>query len=295
MSTSVVQPLSNTEFISGGLYPGGTGIFEDIRYKLWDYNGKQAPGSAVAVYVSFRPTDGSNEGKVEEIYWSVGPASNFIPDHTGGHLLPVAKPGHEPVKGISDQCNWSQVMSAFLKNCGLEPARLNGTDGITALKGSEVSLTRIDQKERDLPNTAAPSNAPGGQTADAKKFKATILVPTRCKYAWEKGARGNVAAPAPAQAVNGAVNSAAAPAPVANGAVDPALTNAISSALVAAGDNGVPFSELANLVTAQLTTAGIAGKARVQMMKHVKSMESIAALADPNGWTWDADSQTLFA
>lgn len=173
------QLLSNSfdDFVAGGaLYPGGAGVIADIKYRLWDYEGKQAPDSACAVYVQFQPTDGSNDGKPVDIFWSVGQSHDYQPDHTGGFIISQTK------AGITDSCNWGFVMSKFKNTCGLEGAKINQPGvGLRALIGSELTLVRVDQPKRENLDSRPPE--PGQQPGN--KFKPTILIPTRLRGAWE--------------------------------------------------------------------------------------------------------------
>lgn len=179
------QALSNSyeDFAEGGsLYPGGSGILTDIRYTLWDYDGKRAPDSQCAVHATMTPTDGSNEGKPVDIFWSVGAAADFQPDHTGGFVLSDTK------DAFSKTCNWADVNNRFMKTCGLEGKDLNAPGlGITNLIGGEITLTRTDQMKRDFDDEP--------QESGQKKSKRTILVPTRFKGVWEKGGKARPVAP----------------------------------------------------------------------------------------------------
>ena len=180
------QALSNSyeDFSEGGsLYPGGSGIVKDIRYCLWDYDGKRAPDSQCAVHLTMTPTDGSNEGKDVDVFWSVGTAVDFQPDHTGGFVLSDTK------DAFSKSSNWADVNNRFMKTCGLEGKDLNAPGlGITNLSGGEITLTRVDQMKRDFDDEPQE----GGQ----KKSKRTILVPTRFKGVWEKGGKARTTAAA---------------------------------------------------------------------------------------------------
>lgn len=289
----MIQPLSNEDFQAGGLYPGGTGRIEDFRYKLWDYNGKQPPNSNVAVYMRMKPTDGSNGGEDVEQYWNVGSANDYMPDHTGGFLLPVVKPGQEARAKMSDGCNWHQAFEAFRNNCGLEQGRFSGANGIKVMIGSEVTLTRVDQKEREFGDRGAnaPANAPGQSGQQQRKFKPSILVPTRCRFAWEIQGGARPAAAVAQMAAAPATATAPAVAHVNGSGGDPALVKAIGE-LLAANPNGILIGDLTRLVTERLTLNGVVGKSRAVMMRAVKDPEAVGVLAAANGWTFEEG--TLF-
>lgn len=289
-TAGTVQRLSNVEFIPGGIYPGGTGIVKSIKYALWDYGGKQPPDSSVAVKCDFHPTDGSNEGEDVEIYWSVGPAASFTPDHMGRYLIPVHRSGKEPVKGISDNCNWKQAFAAFV-GCGMDPKMIDGDDkGILSLIGTEVVFTRVDQKERDFADNT-PAGAPGGQGGQQRK-KGQILVPTRCKFPWDKAGRSIVQG---APAHTGAPAAAGMPAPAAtgapaasNGAPTGDQTNLLIQALqqaVAANPEGLAPVNLTAAVTAELTKMGVSGANRAKVIKLSKDQATLNAIVATNGWS----------
>jgi hypothetical protein len=203
------QTLSNfsDDFVESGLYPGGSGTITDIRYTLWDYDGKRPPDSQCAVKLTMQPTDGSNEGKPVEVYWSVGPSADFQPDHTGGFVL------SETRAQISKSSNWFIVGSRLKDTCGIESKDVNTPGkGLLNLIGGDITLTRIDQPKRDMKDDPEE----GGN----KKGPRTILVPTRFKGVWEKGGKPRpVAAAARPAAAAPAHAPASAPAPAAsNGA-----------------------------------------------------------------------------
>lgn len=264
----------------GGLYPGGTGIIEELKYTLWDYDGKQPKDSALAVYMKFQPTDGSNEGKPVEQYWSAGDAASFSPDPTGGFLVPLKLRVAQ-----SDNSNWAEILKAFRDNCGLEPGKLSshdkGKEGIRALERTEATFSRKDQKERE----GLPERAPTG--AAPKKFKATILVPTKAKFPWEKGA-GRAAAAKP---TTGTATTTTPPA-ASNGAstTTPDLSILIKEIAEAAG-GVINFADIPKELTGKL--ADVDRTARVAMVKQSKDEAYVAGLAKENGWTFDGKELIL--
>jgi hypothetical protein len=289
-----VKPLSNEDFSSGGggLYPGGSGKITDIKYVLWDYNGKLPPNSTVAVHATFEPLDGSNDGNPVEIYWGVGSAELVTPDQSGGLLLPVERTGKEPVRELSDSSNWFQVVNALKTMCNMPSGSLNGSSGIKALAGSLMTLNRVEQKERENMPSNVPANAPGGQGQQKRQFKPTMLIPTMATFAWDMG--GKVGGSKPAAAAKAAAATAAA-STNGNGAGSDALVSALGKVLAEAGDDGLPMDALVSKLTESFTLAGVPGKQRLVMLNSVKSPDNIAKLATEHGWTWDADNAVLYA
>lgn len=274
--------MSNVRFASnefddfeegGGLYPGGSGVIEEIRYTLWDYDGKQPKDSAVAVYCKFQPTDGSNEGKPEEIYWSAGDASSFAPDPTGGHLVILKTRDKQ-----SGSSNWAHVLKAFKDNCGLEKGKLSGSEGILALARTECTFTRIDQPSRQ-----------GLKQDDTKekKFKPTFLVPTKARFPWEKGAGKSQAAAKPATTAATAA-PAASPSTNGTGALDLSL---IIKEVVEAAGGSIEFAALPKELLGKLSD--VDRTQRTALIKEAKDVAKITALAQENGWTFDGKELVL--
>lgn len=214
-----VNFLSNEleDFQGGGIYNGGTGIAQEFCYRLWDYGGKRAPNSQLAVYMKFQPVDGSNNNEPVDIWWSVGPAVDdkthqvmMQPDPTGGFII-----GSEGKAAASDNSNWAEVLKELRNTCGLTKGRLSQPGlGVRALQGSRFSLVRRDQKPREGLEQDEPQPGQGQQG----KRKSTILVPTRVVFPWDPNqpqmTQPQYAAPAPPMPM--------APAPVQQYAMPPA-------------------------------------------------------------------------
>lgn len=258
----------------GGLYPGGSGVIEDIKYTLWDYDGKQPKDSAVAVYCKFQPTDGSNEGKPEEIYWSAGDASSFAPDPTGGRLVILKTRDKQ-----SGSSNWAHVLKAFKENCGLESGKLSGPDGILALIRTECTFTRVDQPTRQ-----------GLKQDDTreKKFKPTFLVPTKARFPWEKGAGKQTAAKTQA-----ATPTSPAPATTSNGTASagPIDLSLIIKEVVENAGGSIEFAALPKALLEKL--ADVDRTQRTALIKESKDVAKVTALAQENGWTFDGKELIL--
>jgi hypothetical protein len=261
------------DFEQGGLYPGGSGIIEEIAYVLWDYDGSQPKDSVIAVHVKFQPTDGSNEGKPVDIFWAAGnDVASFAPDPTGGHLV-ILKTREKQ----SDNSNWAHVLKRFKDSCGLESKNLNGPTGILALARTEMTVARIDQPTREGLADKAPVEG------EKKGFKKTFLVPTKAKFPWEKGNKAGVAVTTkPAATTTTAFPAATAP----NGAgeVTTDLSMLIKGVLE---DNGgsIEFKALGKALLDKLT--GVDRTLRTNLIKEAKDEAKITALAEENGWTFD--------
>ena len=286
--SSAPRILDNEVFEGGGIYPGGTGIIKEFRYRLWDYGGTQPQDSNIAVYCLFQPTDGSNENKPEEIYWNIGPSAEFMPHNDGRQIVSM-----HARTAMSDSCNWKFVQEKFKNNCGLTAGALNGPNGLFALIGSQVTFTRVDQPTRDnLPEK------PAADGKDKKGFKKTILIPTWAKFPWETGTpRPQVAVPAapvaqPAAHTAPATTQATIPMPPApapmNGAAGSVDIGEIISALLTEHNGTIPIASLPALVMNKLPT--VTREVRVATIKKVNDPASVQAIADTRGWTVAGDS-----
>ncbi len=257
----------------GGLYPGGTGIIEDIGYVLWDYNGKMAKDSVLAVHMKFQPTDGSNEGKPLEQYWSAGDAASFAPDPTGGFLI-----GLKARTAQSDNSKWAFVLKKFRDNCGLPPGSLSGKEsgkeGIKALIRSEVTFTMGDAPKYDIQNDNDKKDA------NTKKYPDKILYPTKAKFPWEKGAGKSTKASAPATTAAAAPSNGTAAA--SDGEIDISLI--IKNVVTAAGGSMLMADLPKELLGAM---ADVDRTKRTGLIKQAKDEKFIEALAKENEWTFD--------
>lgn len=266
----------------------------ELKYRLWDYEGKQPPDSAIAVYCRFQPTDGSNEGQVVEVFWSVGQASDFGIDYTDGNLLTK---GARSSLGAS--CNWAFVQDKFRKACGLPKGALSSDRGIRVLEGSILTLARVPQPKRQGLDDVDPPAAEGGKQARTRD----ILVPTRAVFPWEKGGTG---APAPVVIPTGqqAVASPAQTAPQAAPTTAPATAPAAAPTNGSGSGSGSGNSTLALALTSALQRhrsikmddlgkclleemVGVDKLVRVSVLKESKDAINLELLAAENSWKFD--------
>ena len=265
------------EFEEGGLYPGGTGIIEEIKYVLWDYDGKQPKDSVIAVYVKFQPTDNSNEGKPVPIHWAAGnDTKSFSPDPTGGHLVIIGAREKQ-----SQSSNWAYILKKLRDNCGMDVTKLDGPEGILALTRTEVTFSRMDQPTRE----GLESDKPAG--GEPKKFKPTILVPTKAKFPWEKGAgRTQAASTKPTAATT-------ATATTTNGtaAAGPIDLSIIIKEVVESQGGSIEYAALPKALLDKLPD--VDRTQRTTLIKQAKDAKFIESLAAENGWTFDGKELIL--
>lgn len=269
--------VSNEEFAAGALYPGGRGLVKSCRFQLHDYNGKQAKDSNCGLFITFQPTDGSNEGKPVELFWNVGPSSEFVPDMNsqGGFCLSL-----HGRSGINDSSNYAKYLKNKLSStCGLPKGKLDEAAGVHVLEGSEIMFAQQDQEDRDFQDRQP------GQTQGGQQRKNKVYVPTYAKFAWETGARANVAtmpnpvAQAPAQAT--------APAHT-NGTPASGISQDLANIIKSIGTVDLS-SNPAKAVLDYCVANNINNPARMPIVKEAtalfKDTANLEVLAAANGWS----------
>ena len=267
------------DFAAGSLYPGGRGLVKLCHYKLHDYNGKQAKDSNCGLFITFQPTDGSNEGKQLELFWNVGPSSEFIPDMQSQGGFCLALHGRA---GISDTSNCGKYfMSRIRSTCGLPKGKLSEANGVHVLEGSEITFAQIDQEERDFQD-----RQPGQQGQPQRKNKAYI--PTHARFAWETGAV-RTQAPASAQVTTmpGAPPPFVAGAP-ANGTAPSGISQELANIIKSMGS--VDLSANPPKAVLDYTVANnINNPLRMALVKEAtalfKDTANLEVLATMNGWS----------
>lgn len=278
-------------FEQGALYPGGSGVVKELRYKLWDYDGNRPPDSQVAAYLLFAPADGSNEGKDVEVYWSVGPSSDFVIDPEGGRLMSHPQKSRT---GQSASSNFGFVMGKFKDNCGFSDSDqskyLNGPRGIRIMEGADLTLASVDQPKREGLEQDEATKA-----KEAKYGPRKILVPTRVRWPWEKkGAAKSTSASVPTQAAAAGGSSAASkatmgqtqhPPATENGAGPVSLSSALKVLLESAPDNTLSVDEIPAKLLESLND--IPRGERAAILKESKTDGAIAAAAKTNGWVYN--------
>ena len=270
------------DFAAGALYPGGRGLVKSCRYQLHDYAGTQVKDSNCGLFITFQPTDGSNEGKPIELFWNVGPATEFIPDLNSQGGFCLALHGRS---GISDTSNCSKyLMSKLRSTCGLPKGKLSEPAGVHVLEGSEVTFAQIDQEERDF-SDRQPGQQPGQGQGQNRKKKAYI--PTHARFAWETGAaRANAPAPAQATTMPGAPPSFVA-VPT-NGTAPSGITQDLANILKSIGTVDLS-SNPAKSVLDYCVANNINNPARMPIVKEAtalfKDAANLEVLAAANGWS----------
>ena len=183
----------------------------------------------------------------------------------------------------SQSSNWAFVLKKFRDNCGMDVTKLDSPEGILALARTQVTLARIDQPTRDI----ADDNKPA--TGEPKKFKPTVLVPTKATFPWEKGSGKSTTAKA-TPANTPATNATATSAPASNGSGPLDLSTIIQEVVQAAGGS-VEFKSLGKLILEKLPD--VDRTERTALIKQAKDEKVIAALAEENAWTFDGKELIL--
>jgi hypothetical protein len=277
---------SNTQFVAGGLYPGGTGVVKDIGYKLWDYNGNQPANSQMCVEMLFTPTDGGNEGKDVVVNWNVGTAANYQPDPSAVTPGSDSSAFYLDMKGtggrLIDSSNWHFAYhKGFIENCGMPGEQLDGPQGMKCLIGAELTMVRMLPPARDFrndPASAAQAQAPG----QPPKRINEILVPTRAKFPWEAkgGARRPTAAPSPAASATAAPTASSA---VATGNGHSSDLAGIVLALITSNKDGyIDMSQFPAQLLSAISERGIKGKGRINLIGESRKVDIMKQIAADN-------------
>jgi hypothetical protein len=222
----------------------------------------------------FQPTDGSNENKPLALFWNVGPAGDYVILDGGAFL------GSEHKKGLSDNCNWKQVLDAFKKAGGLDDKLLNGPTGMLVMRGTEVTLTRVDQKEREGLQDDDKKDDKGKDGKEKKSFKRTILLPTRCKFPWEKGGARPVPVAVAGAAATGSTTTGAPP-PLPTGGTS--FADVVESILTTQGGT-IDIAALPKLIVD--AGVNIDRATRIQYTKLAKDDVEMNKIATEKGWTY---------
>lgn len=81
--------LSPKDFISGGLLDDVDVTFKDVRFEMFDYEGKSDPAPALGI--SLVTGDETEGEKPYRQHWSCGSAENWAPSEDGMEIVPIGK------------------------------------------------------------------------------------------------------------------------------------------------------------------------------------------------------------
>lgn len=139
--------ISNSldDMVVGSIGPDQADVRVNIcEYVSFDYAGTRENDPVVAVHMNLTPLDGSNDGKDFDAEWTVGPKmKDFDIFNDGGNLKPKGA-RHT----LAPNSNWGELLKA-MKDCAFDSNVLNGAQGIRLLVGTEMTIRRIAQKERE--------------------------------------------------------------------------------------------------------------------------------------------------
>jgi len=178
---------------TGGYLDDADVTFAELRFVVWDYQGK-APAS-VALKVSMEEDD----GKLHEQYYSAGDPTKMQPSPDGKAIIPIAG-----ATGLNVNTNAIAFISSIV-NSGFPEDRI--LNDVSIFDGMKAHVNQVAQPKR-----------PGLKKAEIGEPKTYLLVSKIVRLPWET---------APAPAAKGA------PKPVAAAAPGPRPVNATTPAPVA--------------------------------------------------------------
>jgi len=149
----------------GGLIDNIDAVAKEVKFTLFDYQGKAAPVPAIYAKLVDR------EDNEFEQYWSMGSAKDWVPSADGKTL--VASGTAEALNAGSN----GMIMITSLVNAGFPEDKLG--DDISVLTGLDAHWSRV----------AAPKRTGIAQTAraDGKTYEQTILCVDKInKLPWDK-------------------------------------------------------------------------------------------------------------
>ena len=133
--------LRPSTYTSGGLVDDVDVTLKELRFMLWDYDGK-ADADVPALRVTMETEDGEESMQ----YFSAGRADHFMPTEDGLGLDQVGAR-----TSINESTNFATFMRSLIE-VGCDESKFD--EDISALEGMNVHVRRIPQKERGgFPNT----------------------------------------------------------------------------------------------------------------------------------------------
>jgi len=186
--------LKPSEHVAGGLADDFIGIWTEVGFVQWDYNGKIAvPVPALKVVV-----DSEDEGVITQ-YWSVGSGKDWIPSTDGKRLVAVGT-----ATGLRSSSNGAILLQSLV-NAGFPEDKIG--DDISVFQGLVAHHIRVPAPKRAGLEKVARVDATG------KAYEDTILtVDEIVTLPWEKAKPAG--APQTKKAAPKAKGAAPAPATV---------------------------------------------------------------------------------
>lgn len=200
-ASAAVVSFKLKDFAAGGILAEGDYLVEESRFMNWDYDGKVANASTIALRLMLRLMKGGKpDGELIPQYYSAGDPGSFSPDETGTKLVATSERSQ-----VSKSSNFFTFIENLV-NAGFDEDKFDNDS--TAFEGLIAHFIQIKQQERQgLPS----SNLVQGQQAQ-EKTRTIPVVSAIIKLPWDKvGAKPAAKATAAAPAAN----KATAPKPVA--------------------------------------------------------------------------------
>lgn len=150
----------------GGLLDNVNVTFKEVRFVMWDYNGK-VPTPSPALHVRFEQEDGS----IADQYWSAGQGKDFIASKDGSRLIPLTDG-----KTVVKTSNAAMLIKSIVDS-GFPKDKLVEAEGkCTVFEGMKAHVFR------------KPTSREGIKKDEGKKYEDTVLLVSEIiQLPWEKG------------------------------------------------------------------------------------------------------------
>jgi hypothetical protein len=166
--------LKPSTFVEGGGLPGDIDVtFKEVKFVLWDYNGK-IPTANPAMFVKMQ----EDSGEEHDQWWSSGQSKDWVPSEDGKTLVAVGS-----ATGLNTNSNAGMLITSIV-NAGFPEDKIDGD--VTVFQGLRCHVIRQPVKREGL--TREPR-------ADGKVFESTVLVVSKIhSLPWEKSSATGKAA-----------------------------------------------------------------------------------------------------
>lgn len=176
--------LNPKTFVSGGLLDDVDVTFTNVKFEMFDYEGKSDPAPTFSADLVTGTEDGE---KPLRQHWSVGSAENWAPAEDGMEIIPIGK-DHALRKASNFYMFVQSLLQAGVPESVLESGRVDFMEGLKA------HIRRVDAPKRG--NLPQGGTRRGRDGKDYEKDNKVLCVEKIYEpYPWEakKGATGSTA------------------------------------------------------------------------------------------------------
>lgn len=174
MATKKGASLNPVDFITGGLLDDADVTFKNVKFEMFDYDGKAEPAPALGIDLV---TGAEEEGaKPYRQHWSCGSSENWEPSDDGSTLVPIGKDTE-----LRKATNLYMFLTS-LKEAQFPMERLNDGD-CSVLEGLQAHVLRKDAPKRG--NLPQGGTRRGRDGKEYEKDNKVLCVSKINKFPWE--------------------------------------------------------------------------------------------------------------